>query len=188
MAKSSILQRVVRNFFIKKGCSWQTHSFAYCFRPIYIVSRILGLIPFSIAFRSNGEMQKPKMSKIDFVWFAIYLSLLFYGLSLAFGMVKLQQSSSKDCSLISILGDSGMILLGLIITTVAIVLNFCNRRELVEIFKDINTFDKEASGKNFPAINDIFLTIGISRFYRFNRWVFISIISKNIVEIGCTWQ
>lgn len=140
MVRISFLKNIVRVPVVNQQVSWQKHDFVYCFRPIYIVSRVFGLLPFSLTFHSNGEVQKPNVSKLDIVWFGISLSFLLNAISMS---IAIQKSSGKKGSLISILGDMWMLFAGLINGVLTIVLDMYNRHKFVDIIKKINTFDRE---------------------------------------------
>lgn len=128
---------------------WLKDSFAHCVRPIYIISRVFGLMPFSITFHPNGEVQKSNVSKFNILWFVSALCLLFFGIFLTLRMPDEHSSDSKTFSIISVLGDTGILLLGLIAGSLAIVLGMCNRHKLINIIKRITIFDKEARAIQF---------------------------------------
>lgn len=94
---------------VNRRASWQKDSFAYCFRPVYIVSRIFGLMPFSITFGSNGEIRKSNVSKFDVFWFVVWLCLLLFGVFFSLKMANEHHLDSKSLSLITVLGDTGKI-------------------------------------------------------------------------------
>lgn len=87
--------------------SWPKDTFAHGFRPIYIISRAFGLMPFSITFQSNGDVQKSNVSKFDVLWFAIWLCLFLFGIWFVLTAADIQQSDSKTFSMITLLGDTG---------------------------------------------------------------------------------
>lgn len=53
-------------------------TFAHSLKPIYVLSRIFGFMPFTIVFDSNGAVQTARIKAIDFIWFmasiGIYMS------------------------------------------------------------------------------------------------------------------
>lgn len=67
---------------VKKSISSKKLSFAHSFKPVYILCRIFGFMPFSIAYDSNGEIQTARIRVVDLIWFIIsigvYLSSAFY--------------------------------------------------------------------------------------------------------------
>lgn len=97
----------VRTNNINHRAAWQKDTFAYCFRPIHIVSRAFGLMPFSITFDSNGEIQKSNVSKFDVLWFVVWLCLLLFGICFSLKMANEHHLDSKTLSLITVLGDTG---------------------------------------------------------------------------------
>lgn len=64
----------------------QIHSkkltFAHSFKPVHTLCRIFGFMPFTIAYDTNGAIQKARLGVMDFIWFlisiGIYLSSAFY--------------------------------------------------------------------------------------------------------------
>lgn len=145
MAKFSNSRDNVHVDSIGRQAAWQKYTFAYCFRPIYIVSRVFGLMPFSITFQLNGNVREPNVSKFDILWFAIWLCHNLLGIFVTFRMANVDPSNPQEFSLISVLGDSGILLLTLIVTSIAMGLNLRNRHKLVDIIKRISNLDKEAS-------------------------------------------
>lgn len=145
MAKVSNLRNFkVQVDSINHQVPWQSGTVAHCFRPIYIVSRVFGLMPFSITFQSNGEVQKSNVSKIDISWFVTSLCLLIFGIFLVVRTVIVQPSDPEVFSIINALGDTGILMTGLIVGSLSIVLDLCNRHKWINIVKRITLSDKEA--------------------------------------------
>lgn len=123
----------------------QTHrskyDFAYNFRPIYIVSRVFGLMPFSFTYQANGEIDKPTVTKLDGFWFSI--SMCTY----SFGIYTLSQlifpRSNIYISPLVIFSDNMTVILGLILGFFAVGFDMYNRTKLVGIVKRIIAFDKK---------------------------------------------
>ena len=120
---------------------WKKDSFVYCFRPIYVVSHIFGLMPFSIIFHSNGEVQKSSVSKFDILWFLTSLCLLLLGI---YALLTVHPSIPKSYSMIAFLGETGIFVTVLILASLSIILGMCNRHKLINIVKKITMSDKEA--------------------------------------------
>lgn len=129
-------QRVVRKAHFKKL------SFAYGFRPIYCFSRVFGLMPFSITHVSNVDIQEPRVSDLDWLWFMIstltYSSLAF----LNYQSMKLLYDPSVNLSVL-VLGDKLLLVTVLICGVLIMVINMCNRFKLVNILNNFTAFDNE---------------------------------------------
>lgn len=109
-------------------------GFMYSLRPIYYFSRLFGLMPFSILYDSNGDVQKPKVRFLDGLWFTISISVF---LSIVIASVQeMEFISSLDLRMFMI------VTMGLIFDAIFIVLDMFNRVKLVDIFKKFVIFDK----------------------------------------------
>lgn len=109
-------------------------NFAYSFRPVYYFLRFFGLIPFSIIYNSNDEIQKCKITKFDGFWFVISWSMYLLMVS----SIKIMHVPTS----FSILG----IIFGILSFTYsfsAIVVNMWNRYKFIKILKQITIFDIE---------------------------------------------
>lgn len=66
----------------QKSINSKKLTFAHSFKPVYILCRIFGFMPFTIAYDSNGAIQSARIGVIDFMWFLIsigvYLSSALY--------------------------------------------------------------------------------------------------------------
>lgn len=109
-------------------------NFAYSFRPVYLFLRLFGLMPFSIIYNSNDEIQKCKITKFDGCWFVISLSM--YLLMAIF--IKVIHVPTSFSILGTIFG-----ILGYTYSFSAIVVNMWNRNRFVKILKQITIFDME---------------------------------------------
>lgn len=126
-----------------KNSQPKNYNFAYSFRPIYYISRAVGLLPFKITYDSNGAAQIAHISLFDGLWFAF--SVCTY-LTAAFRTYK-QMSVSQDSSKNQVInfGFHAILIEGLIVGAVMIALDVCNRQKYVEILKKVSTFDNAVS-------------------------------------------
>lgn len=122
---------------------WRKRDFAYSFLPIYYFSRFFGLMPFSLIYDSDGEIQAPRISLLDGVWFIISICVYVFAAFTNFQIVTLP----KEMPLASLLYFGHYILLiqGLLVCTIAIGLDMYNRNKVVAILKTFIAFDKEVS-------------------------------------------
>lgn len=117
-------------------------DFAYTFQPVYYFSRVFGFMPFTIEYDTNGKIHGPKLRLIDILWFI--LAIFLYILSIIVHFRNVEQYS-KDSSFILIYGDYLILKLNLIFIILIVVLDMCNRFKLIDILKNINTFDEKVS-------------------------------------------
>lgn len=118
-------------------------SFASSLWPFYFCSRAIGLLPFSIKFDSNGEVQRARVSWFDLLWFVIAIVFQLYLASVYFQMIEIPQDPSA--SYILFFGDSIFNLVGLSFGIITIIMDMFNRSRLVDILKRFTEFGKEAS-------------------------------------------
>lgn len=118
-------------------------TFAHSLKPIYILSRIFGFMPFSIIFESNGAIQTARIRKIDFLWFitsiGIYLLSAYY--FLIYSMRKPIPNGRATLSY----GTRSIVIFRKCLNCLNIGIDMYNRFRLVEILKRINSFDEKAS-------------------------------------------
>lgn len=84
-------------------------DFAYNFRPNYYISRVFGLMPFTIAYDLNGDIQGAKFTKFDRLYDFLRTHRIFdlnintsISLSVDYNhqMVKLMYALSQSCIII----------------------------------------------------------------------------------------
>lgn len=119
-------------------------DFLDSFRPIYLVSRVFGQMPFSIVSYPNGDIGGPKVGMLDGLWFAISLCLYTCGAYVAFTCQIYDQPMSK-ISMVLVIAYSVSFLLGLMLGYISIFLDMCNRCKLTNIVKKFTIFDQEVS-------------------------------------------
>lgn len=122
---------------------WRRLDFVYSFLPIYYFSRFFGLMPFSFIYDSDDEIQAPRISIFDGVWFVITIGIYLVAAFTNFQIL----THPKEMALASALYYGHYILLiqGLLVCSVAIGLDIYNRNRLVTILKIFIAFDKEVS-------------------------------------------
>lgn len=130
-------------------------NFRHSFRPVYIVSRIFGQMPFTIAYNANGEIQRAIVNKLDGVWFACSLSVFIYMIFSAYEFFFMGPNSIHEIE-VSFVGMFSIISISMIIGALGLILDFCNRSTFVDILKKTAIFD-ETVNSNLKAWNVIFL-------------------------------
>lgn len=123
-------------------------DFAYCFRPVYYFSRIFGFMPFTIVYNSNGAIQGPKIRVFDILWFILSIFLYILSTFMPFRHINYPINTS----FVLIVGDFLLLKLSLIFSILNVVMDMCNRFKLVDILKNVNSFDEKVSNRQF---NDI---------------------------------
>lgn len=167
-----------------KRNSKQMCNFSHSFRPIYIVSRIFGHMPFSIIYHSNGEIERPVVNKLDVMWSIIAFTLYIYAVFIASNWVHTQQEYNILPN-ISISVDAFVFGSLLILGLVAIVFDMYHRLKFVHIVKNFIIFDKKVRLDQFK--ND-FVKKNTNFNCRFRAWAFILIIIETVEFLGYALQ
>lgn len=128
--------------FVKTKSQSKNESFTNTLRPFYIISRMFGLLPFSIKFDANGEIQDARVSAFDLLWFAISICVYLF-MAVAFNLQMMEIPPDYKVSFILYFGDMLLSLSGLIFGPIEIIMDMCNRFKLVSIIRKLTAFDKE---------------------------------------------
>lgn len=135
----------------KKGTASKNIDFVYNLKSIHLYSRLFGLVPFTLVRDSNGEVQKPHVGKIDLLWFMISISLYLY-LAYAYWIVVSGMQDARRSSILQ-LGDTMLIVLGLIYGAAICIIDMYNRTRIAEFLKHFLLFDKNVSDSRFRLYN-----------------------------------
>lgn len=117
-------------------------DFVHSFRPIYIVSRIFGHMPFSIVYNANGGIDRAVVNTLDIVWGIISFGIYSYALFLSSNWVRTQRSY-KVLPTISIVIDAFVFGSIQVLSMFTIVFDMCCRWELTALIKNFTIFDKK---------------------------------------------
>lgn len=115
----------------------------FSLRPIYIFSRIFGLMPFSIIRNSNYEIQGVQVGKFDLLWFIISISLYSFMAIICFQTTHYVKSPIN--SVVIVTGDRILLTICLCNCVIKVVMDMCNRFRLIDIMKKFAFFDNEVS-------------------------------------------
>lgn len=118
-------------------------DFANSFAPIYYFSRVTGLLPFTIARNSNGEIQMPSVSRLDRLWFVVSICLHLSLICILLPSFNELKKVLTRQQFILIYCDQLRLVLSLIFGALTIAMDMCNRFKLVALLKKITIFDKE---------------------------------------------
>lgn len=136
----------------------QTLNFMHSFRPVYYISRIFGLMPFTIIYHSNCEVVQSKVTILDALW--LVTNVVSYSLSAFY--LKINPGSVFFSLLANI-----FLKFGLFYSASVIAIDMCNRYKFIEIFKKFTTFDKEVSNLNSHSRE--FFSICLTQFIQMAR-------------------
>lgn len=126
-------------------------TFYHSIQPVYSISRIFGLLPFTVRYSSNGYMDKAKVRFFDIIWF---IFMIIVNLSLTYQMrIKLQLMIENDTSIL-FASARMIILLNFVKVAVSSVLDMLNRNRLVKMLKDFLKFDKSVRKNGKLSIED----------------------------------
>lgn len=168
-----------------ENASKQNFTYSRSYRPIYIVSRVLGLMPFSIVIDSSGVILRPAVYTLDALWFLIstivYICIMYFSFEYFYS-----EDNFKPISAISLVGNSCIYGINLILCLLAIVFDMLFRFKFVDVFKKFDTFDKEASSNVLNTSKSEIKTHSSN--CRRNALEFKLIVSKNADELSYFMQ
>lgn len=111
------------------------------FKPIYYFSRINGLMPYSIECDLKGQIQRPRIDKLDVVWFVVSSSIYLYATIGSFKYLDIFNQALK----ILVLFDNFHLTLGLTFALLLIANDMCKRFTFVDLLIKFNNFDREVT-------------------------------------------
>lgn len=120
----------------------QIFNFSHSFRPIYIVSRIFGQMPFLITTNHmNGDIHDTRVTWFDLVWFTITSSIYIYSTIYTPKLIyaTLQQNFSSISAFGAVIIFASVLFLGVY----SILFDMCCRMKIVDILNKFIIFDKK---------------------------------------------
>lgn len=118
----------------------RAENFYDCIRPVYILSRIFGLLPFSINYDTNGHAESVCVRMFDAIWFAGAMAI---NLIFIYFMIDFIKGSSPTRSAFSEFGGRLILIFSLVNSSLSIILDLFNQSRLLKISKDFFAFDAE---------------------------------------------
>lgn len=114
----------------------------------YRAARIYGLLPYTINYNSNGEIDSCSVRAFDILWFIITVttSVTFS----VFGFFALTPTADIRTTVL-LLGGRIILIGSVLLTAISIVLDELNRHRIVDMLKTITFFDKEVKRSFFFA-------------------------------------
>lgn len=125
----------------------QKITFTYGIRPIYYLSRVYGVMPFSIIYGPNGEAREPSVNKSDVLWF-IFWVFLYSSIIWVINYKLASTESPSESSAVLVYGGFSFLMLIFTSDIVIMAINLCNRFKLIDILSRFTLFDAEASTIN----------------------------------------
>lgn len=121
-------------------------NFFSCFKVNYYFLRALGLWPFSFVRDSSGKIQKPKVTKIDLLWFIVSI-LLYVSASVVYNNTSNVESKYMNniATYIMHKGEYIRLTLSIFLVTSIIGIDMCNRFKIVNAIKMFIHFDEVVS-------------------------------------------
>lgn len=122
----------------KASRSEEKTTFSDCVYQFYLTSRVYGLMPFALVYK-NGEIRAARVGLFDLLWFIV--SLTIYGNLIYFAPSNTPWRSHMPPGLV--FEHHLQIIIGLIRTMFAIIVDMHNRHTFVRIIVDLINFDKK---------------------------------------------
>lgn len=127
--------------FPRKRTEWHKNGFVQSVSPIYFFSRVVGLMPFTIAHDRDSKILRAKVTAFDFIWFVISISV--HTCFVVIWYRNLDYKKIKNVSNVLPIGMGAHATFGLIYSVICVVMDMCNRCKLVDLLRRFMTFDKE---------------------------------------------
>lgn len=125
-------------------------SFFDSVKLVYRVGRLFGLLPFTLNYKLNGEIDSCRLRIIDILWFVITVALCMASSVLGYSALTPTQDNRTTFLLF---GGRIVLIGGVSLAAISIVMDFFNRHRLVELVKSINSFDQEVMQKLTFVLN-----------------------------------
>lgn len=167
MAETSESQLTTKNL--------EKFNFFYSFRPVYYFSRTFGFLPFSIVYDSNGSIQIPKIRVFDSLWFTIAMSVYILSAVIVLQNTESPEDGSNIESVILKITDYILLVSMLFFGAVIIGMDMINRFKLVEILKDINTFDEEVGKRDEKKLTTLIFNFHCCLYAGDKNWDFFQL-------------
>ncbi len=132
-----------RKMFSLKSPENQVNCIYGVIRPLYLLGRLFGFFPFSVQIQSNGKNSRIHFTLIDFIVFAMHVSIYAAFTYLNFACDFLE---NKLASPLLILGSRGLLIFGIGSGIVCISADLCNRFKILKIFHQCQHFDDQVIG------------------------------------------
>lgn len=127
----------------ENGVVEQKFDFYYGFRPLYLFSRFVGLMPFTIVRCTNGNILTVNVTTGDWIWF--FIAIIWYTVLAIISTKNLRLPQDSNESLAINVGDHVILIAGLLLGSFSIAMDLFNRKRLMDIAQKYEIFDSEVS-------------------------------------------
>lgn len=126
-------------------------DFYYSIRPLVIVSRCYGLLPFSFETNVYGEVHRTKVTIFDSIWFIVAIAMYF---SCAFVVsMQIRLAPEYKSMIILLLAEQLLLVFGLVMCVVGIIMDMLNRDRILRNVQRFQSFDTEVEECVFARIS-----------------------------------
>lgn len=110
------------------------------FRPMYIITRIFGLFPFSVNLANPFVLNQPSLSKVDILIIILHISVYAF-----YTFLNIYTNTQKYVQLPSVLENGNRVALtgGIFLGIVAVFNDLLNRKNVWNIFQKLEFIDRE---------------------------------------------
>lgn len=111
-----------------------------CVWPVYILSRLYGLCPFTIQYTEKGHMENVRVSVFDAIGFILAIG---FNCMLLFCLFNTLIFGDTVEITVLFMANRTTLVFALASSTLFIPMDMLNRKRLLKMFKQFHTFDKE---------------------------------------------
>lgn len=124
-------------------------NFYVCIKPLTVISKILGLMPYTIHVNRKSQIKKTSISVFNIIWF---ISCIMINLFLSYFVQKSSRAKANVASSVALFSDRFIWFAELFMYLSSIVLAMSNRNRFPTILQSIIDFDKEVKFEFSPNI------------------------------------
>lgn len=157
-------------------------NFYHCIKPLHMISKAFGLLPFKVHTQVNGKMDQ-SVGAIDIIRF---VGCIVINLILSYHAQTSPRSTAIEGKTILYFSYRLVWFCQIVICIMSIVLDMVNRHRFLEILRAVTAFDKNVK-LNFDweiALKMNLISPGLLVF-RSNHLEFLSILNVRNVKFGC---
>lgn len=110
-----------------------------CVRPMHLICRIFGMLPFKILHSSRGDILGHHIGPIDLIWLIVSIGLCFSG---TFYFYRILSTSARRNNLMAIL-DRYNVFIDIALMLFTIIVDMVHRHRFIQILKQFIEFDRK---------------------------------------------
>lgn len=138
--------------FVYDDLKWhrkQRMNFYHCIKPLCSISRVFGLLPFTIDLDPNGNIKRARVSVSNACWFICFIAATV----VAFYFVETATVQQADLeSSVLFVSEQLFWFSGIFMLFLSMILDMLNRNRLVKILQDFIAFDESVRKKTLHSI------------------------------------